>query len=186
MRDKILEPAFDYGTPLTAISASPPECFAGRIRSETITSGEFEDRATYDSIMDSLHELQKTTVEDSIFAKIGNRTSVSLSGSMLFGENSEGHNLRYRPILSFRITGEHGPVKENNTMIHVVHQRFTGKCSNIDIDIASTSDASQSTQRLTPRPAFVWRDARTCRRIFRSRSSNPAKETENFNKPHVI
>ena len=118
--DKMLESAFDYGTPLTAISASPPESLAGSIRNERITSGEFEYRTTYDSIMDSRNEPQKTTVEDSIFEKTGHRTSVSSSDSTFFGKNSEGHDPpRYRPISSFSIASLHGPVKENDTMISV-------------------------------------------------------------------
>ena len=55
--DKMLESTFDYGAPLTAISASPLESLAGSIRSERITSGEFEYRTAYDSIMDSCNGL---------------------------------------------------------------------------------------------------------------------------------
>ncbi|KIM63187.1 hypothetical protein SCLCIDRAFT_118050 [Scleroderma citrinum Foug A] len=117
--DKMLKSAFDYGMPLMAISASLPESLAGSIHSERITSGEFEYRTMYDSIMDSRNELQKTTVEDSILEKTANCTSVFSLDSTFFGKNSEGHNLRYRPISSFSTASEHDPVKENDTMISV-------------------------------------------------------------------
>ena len=126
--DKMLESAFDHGMPLTAISASPPESLAGSVRSERITSEEYEYRTTYDSIMDSHNGPQKITVEDSIFEKTGYRTSVSSSDSTFFGKNSEGHNPpRYRPISSFSITSSHDPVKEDDTMISVSRLRFTRK-----------------------------------------------------------
>ena len=93
--DKILESMFDYGMPLTEISASRLEGLAGSMCSEIITSGELEYRTTYDSITDgSRNEPQKTTVEDSIFEKTGKHTSVSSSNS-IFGKNSEGHDPRY-------------------------------------------------------------------------------------------
>ena len=96
--DKMLESAFDYGTLLMAISASPPERLSGSIlRSERITSGEFEYLIEYDSIMDSRNEPQKTTVEDTIFEKTGHRMSVSSSDSTFFGKNSEGPRSSWLP-----------------------------------------------------------------------------------------
>ena len=52
--DKMLESTFDYGMLLMTISALPPEGLARSIRSERITLGELEYRATYDSIMDGV------------------------------------------------------------------------------------------------------------------------------------
>ncbi|KAG6330873.1 hypothetical protein ID866_8216 [Astraeus odoratus] len=124
--DKMLESAFDHGMPLTSISASPPESLAGSVRSERITEYDNRDHPTsYDSIMDSRNERQKTTtVEDSLFEKTGYRTSISSSDSMFFGKDSaNGHRVdlpHYRPISSFSIDSTHSPAKEDDTMISML------------------------------------------------------------------
>ncbi|KAI6020976.1 hypothetical protein BKA83DRAFT_4293512 [Pisolithus microcarpus] len=122
--DKMLESALDHGVPLTSISASPPESLAGSVRSERITSEEYEHRSSYDSILDSRNELQKTTAEDSLFEKTGYRTSVSSSDSAFFGKDPmdarHADLPRYRPISSFSVSSAHSPAKEDDTMISML------------------------------------------------------------------
>lgn len=131
--DKMLESAFDHGMPLTSISASPPESLAGSVRSERIASAEFENRTSYDSLMDSRNELQKTTAEDSLFEKTGYRTSVSSSDSMFFGKDPmDARHVdlpRYRPISSFSVSSTHSPAQEDDTMISMLGGGHVRRCS---------------------------------------------------------
>ncbi|KAL4064764.1 hypothetical protein V8B97DRAFT_2010772 [Scleroderma yunnanense] len=157
--DKMLESAFDHGMPLTAISASPPESLAGSIRSERITSEEYEYRSTYDSIMDSRNEPQKTTVEDSIFEKTGYRTSVSSSDSTFFGkDSSDGRKPpRYRPISSFSIASSHSPVKEDDTMISMLgggHVRRRSVGSMIETSPCVRMERRRNLPMDPPEPVF--------------------------------
>ncbi|KAI6028122.1 hypothetical protein EDC04DRAFT_164044 [Pisolithus marmoratus] len=131
--DKMLESAFDHGMPLTSISASPPESLAGSVRSERIASGHFENRTSYDSIMDSRNELQKTTAEDSLFEKTGYRTSVSSSDSMFFGKDPmDARHVdlpRYRPISSLSVSSMHSPAQDDDTMISMLGGGHVRRCS---------------------------------------------------------
>ncbi|KAI6137090.1 hypothetical protein F5141DRAFT_1230782 [Pisolithus sp. B1] len=160
--DKMLESAFDHGMPLTSISASPPESLAGSVRSERITSEEYEPRASYDSIMDSRNALQKTTAEDSLFEKTGYRTSVSSSDSMFFGKDPmdarHADLPRYRPISSFSVSSKHSPAKEDDTMISMLgggHVRRLSVGSMIEASPCVRKERrKQLSNDLVPEPVF--------------------------------
>ncbi|KAI6113748.1 hypothetical protein EDD16DRAFT_1802786, partial [Pisolithus croceorrhizus] len=160
--DKMLESAFDHGMPLTSISASPPESLAGSVRSERITSEEYEPPASYDSIMDSRNELQKTTAEDSLFEKTGYRTSVSSSDSMFFGKDPmdarHADLPRYRPISSFSVSSKHSPAKEDDTMISMLgggHVRRLSVGSMIEASPCVRKERrKQLPNDLVPEPVF--------------------------------
>ncbi|KZP22138.1 hypothetical protein FIBSPDRAFT_953223 [Athelia psychrophila] len=121
--DKMFASAQDYGVPLTAISASPPESLASRSR---------ENMFSYDSIMGD--EGRKTSVEydrgtssgDSLFDQTGNRTSDS--SESVFG-NEEGQAKPYqgllpayqfRPLSTVSFASVHSPDREDDTMISML------------------------------------------------------------------
>ena len=117
--DKMLDSALERGTQLAAISASPPPSLAGSVRGEGMHSEEYANRTSYDSIMDSQYEYQKT---DSLFEKTGRRNSVCSSDSTFFEQGADSAATkppRYRPISSLSIQSVHSPPKEDDTMISV-------------------------------------------------------------------
>lgn len=117
--DKMLDSALERGTPLTSISASPPLSRAGSLRGKGIHSVEYGNRTSYDSIMDSQYESQKT---DSLFEKTGCRNSVCSTDSSFFEQHSDNDAAkppRYRPISSLSIQSVHSPPKDDDTMISV-------------------------------------------------------------------
>lgn len=122
--DKMLESALERGTPLVSISASPSSSLAGSVCGEQIHL-EYDNRMSYDSIMDTRYESQKT---DSLFEKTGYRNSVCSSDSTFFEQHSDNAALkppRYRPISSMSIPSVHSPPKEDDTMISVrLHSSF--------------------------------------------------------------
>ncbi|KAF8119225.1 hypothetical protein EV363DRAFT_1091338, partial [Boletus edulis] len=98
--DKMLESAQERVSPLASISASPPPSLAGSTLGERICLEDCDNRASYDSIMDSQYESQKT---DSLFEKTGHRNSVCSSDSTFFEEHPGNDAVklpRYRPISS--------------------------------------------------------------------------------------
>jgi len=115
--DKMLDSAEERGTPLESISASPSPSLASSVRGEGIRS-QYNNRMSYDSIMDSQYRSQKT---DSLFEKTGHRNSVCSSDSTFFEEQSgnAAAQPRYRPISSLSIPSVHSPPKEDDTMISV-------------------------------------------------------------------
>ena len=117
--DKMLDSALEDGTPLVSISASPSPSLVGSAHGEGIHSEEYESRLSYDSVMDSQYESQRT---DSLFEKIGNRNSVCSSDSTFFEQDTDNGAAkppRYRPISSLSIPSVHSPPKEDDTMISV-------------------------------------------------------------------
>ncbi|KAF8425040.1 hypothetical protein L210DRAFT_3489659 [Boletus edulis BED1] len=119
--DKMLESAQERVSPLASISASPPPSLAGSTLGERIYLEEdCDNRASYDSIMDSQYESQKT---DSLFEKTGHRNSVCSSDSTFFEERPGNDAVklpRYRPISSISIPSVHSPPKEDDTMISML------------------------------------------------------------------
>ena len=116
--DKMLESARERGTPLGSISASSPLSLAGSVRGERSHSEEYDNRTSYDSIMDGQYEPQT----DSLFEKTGHRNSVCSSDSTFFEEHSgdaAAKPPRYRPVSSLSIASVHTPPKEDDTMISV-------------------------------------------------------------------
>ncbi|KAI0064426.1 hypothetical protein BV25DRAFT_322323 [Artomyces pyxidatus] len=112
--DKMLESAHDYGMPLPAISASPPE---------SVMHERIGNRTSFDSVID---DDRRSSMEDSIFEKTGYRTSVS--SESVFGHDDsyppqarfpgQFHVNEFRPIslLSMDQT-MHSPKREDDTMI---------------------------------------------------------------------
>ena len=114
--DKMLESAQERGTSLASISASSPLSLAGSMRGERIHSEEYDKRMSYDSIMDSRYESQKT---DSLFEKTGHRNSTDSTFFEEHSGNAAAKPPRYRPISSLSIASVHTPPKEDDTMISV-------------------------------------------------------------------
>ena len=115
----MLDSALEAGTPLVSISASPSPSLVGSAHGEGIHSEEYESHSSYDSVMDSQYESQRT---DSLFEKIGNRNSVCSSDSTFFEQDTDNGAAkppRYRPISSLSIPSVHSPPKEDDTMISV-------------------------------------------------------------------
>ncbi|KAI8973078.1 hypothetical protein BD414DRAFT_447875 [Trametes punicea] len=106
--DKMFETS--HGAPLSAITASPDSAY----------SDPEVNRTSWDSIMDDDNG-RYTSVEDSIFDKTRNRTSVS--SESVFGFDPHAHYSRPPPSQQFRplsIMSEmsiHSPSKEDDTMI---------------------------------------------------------------------
>jgi serine/arginine repetitive matrix protein 2 len=116
--DKMLESAQERVSPLASISASPPLSLAGSTLGERICLEDCDNRASYDSIMDSQYESQKT---DSLFEKTGHRNSVCSSDSTFFEEHPGNDAVklpRYRPISSISIPSVHRPPNEVNGLRH--------------------------------------------------------------------
>lgn len=111
--DKMFDNAGDHG-PLTSITASPPE---------SATRPEFDRRASFDSIID---DEQRSSMEDSLFEKTNNRSSMS-SDSVFFGDDDShpmhGGGLlppnQFRPVSVISTHSIHSPMKEDDTMISV-------------------------------------------------------------------
>jgi hypothetical protein len=108
--DKMFDHAVDLG-PLTLISASP-------------LNGHPDngyDPASYDSILD---DEQRSSVEDSLFEKTGQRSSVS-SDSVFGDDMSHSYTAgllppnQFRPLSVLSLNSSHGPVHEDDTMISV-------------------------------------------------------------------
>ncbi|KAI0077491.1 hypothetical protein K474DRAFT_1077009 [Panus rudis PR-1116 ss-1] len=117
--DKMFER--DYGMPLTAISASPPE---------SMRSGSGSDyRSSYDSIMDDTRNVypNHTVATDSIFEQTGYRNSYS-SDESVFGNDGSSHidpetfmrRNRYRPISMMSVASSHSAPREDDTMITMI------------------------------------------------------------------
>ncbi|KAI0051553.1 hypothetical protein FA95DRAFT_1580533 [Auriscalpium vulgare] len=109
--DKMLESARDYGMPLAAISASPPE---------SVASERMGNRTSFDSLMD---DDRRISADDSIFEKTGYRTSSEDSGSVFGRDESYAMRSQYaanefRPLslLSMDETMD-SPKREDDTMI---------------------------------------------------------------------
>lgn len=108
----MLDSAQERGTPLTSISASPPPSLVGGLRGERVHSQVYDNRSSYDSIMDSQYESQKT---DSLFEKTGHRNSVCSSDSSFFEQplgEAAAKTPRYRPISSLSIPSVHSPPRK--------------------------------------------------------------------------
>jgi serine/arginine repetitive matrix protein 2 len=110
--DKMFDRAVDLG-PLTSISASPPTGF------EVSDSG--YNHTSYDSVMD---DEQRSSMEDSLFEKTGQRSSVS--SDSVFGDDMSHPYARgllppnqFRPLSVLSLNSSHGPVHEDDTMISV-------------------------------------------------------------------
>ncbi|KAF8438821.1 hypothetical protein L210DRAFT_822720, partial [Boletus edulis BED1] len=99
--DEMLESAQERVSPLASMSASPLLSLAGSTLGERICLEEdCDNRASYDSIMDSQYESQRT---DSLFEKTGHWNSVC-SSDLTFFEEHPGNDAvklpRYHPISS--------------------------------------------------------------------------------------
>jgi serine/arginine repetitive matrix protein 2 len=133
--DKMLESAQERGTPLASISASSPLSLAGSVRGERSHSEEYDNRTSYDSVMDGQYESQKT---DSLFEKTRHRNSVCSSDSTFFEEhsgNAAAKPPRYRPISSLSIASVHTPPKEDDTMISVRFHSHLILLSDTQLDV---------------------------------------------------
>jgi len=128
--DKMFETA---GVPLTSISASPTDSAIDIDIESRMSDSRMgrtmmtmtENPSSFDSIMDTDQD-QRTSIEieDSLFDKTGNRSSVS-SESVFgydFSRFPEGGLVppgNFRPISSFSISSVHSPAQEDDTMISV-------------------------------------------------------------------
>ncbi|KAJ4485212.1 hypothetical protein J3R30DRAFT_3696531 [Lentinula aciculospora] len=109
--DKMFDTAANFGAPLTSISASPP----GSMYSQS--------RSSFDSIMD---DHPRTSLEDSLFDKTGQRMSVS-SESVFGYDNSSRYSKEhllpqnaFRPVSYLSINSVHSPTQEDDTMISMI------------------------------------------------------------------
>ena len=111
--DKMFDHAVDLGFPLTSISASPLD------RLEVSESG--YNQPSYDSILD---DEPRSSVEDSLFEKTGQHSSVS--SDYVFGDDMS-HSYedgllpphQFRPLSVLSLNTTHGPIHEDDTMISV-------------------------------------------------------------------
>ncbi|KIY52945.1 hypothetical protein FISHEDRAFT_69402 [Fistulina hepatica ATCC 64428] len=117
--DKMFDTATDHGMPLEAISASPTdEAFDSIMDAD---SRRLNKHSSYDSGLDDI----KSTTDDSLFDKTGDRSSAS-SGSVFGYENSQQVSRHLLPPDHFRplsmmsytsYTSVHEPIREDDTMI---------------------------------------------------------------------
>ncbi|KAI0828480.1 hypothetical protein BC628DRAFT_1316551 [Trametes gibbosa] len=110
--DKMFETS--RGAPLSAISASPESTYSDPAEA---------NRSSWDSIMDNDGE-RYASVEDSLFDKTRNRTSVS--SESVFGFDPYAQYARpppshqFRPLSIMSEMSVHSPVKEDDTMISML------------------------------------------------------------------
>ncbi|GLB36845.1 hypothetical protein LshimejAT787_0311320 [Lyophyllum shimeji] len=114
--DKMFDTAADHGVPLTAISASPP----GSVAEERFGNRSSYD---YDSIMD--HDRPSSSIEDSLFERTGERSSVSSDSVFGFDESQAPRGgLRpppqFRPLSVLSMDSVHSPAREDDTMISML------------------------------------------------------------------
>ena len=104
----------DQTMPLSAISASPPE---------SLSNEGIRERLSFDSILDND---RRSSMDDSIFDKTGNRSS--MSSDSVFGDDeanvpSFSDQLmlprQFRPLSMVSLASLHSPTKEDDTMISV-------------------------------------------------------------------
>ncbi|EGO19639.1 hypothetical protein SERLADRAFT_443108 [Serpula lacrymans var. lacrymans S7.9] len=154
--DKMLDSAPDYGMPLTAISASPPESLAGSVRND-----HYGNRTSYDSIMDGEEpKFTYTLPDDSLFDKTGHRTSVS--SDCVFGNDDSFYPRRnaagrYRPISVLSEMSVHSPAREDDTMISMLgggHVRRRSLVSQIEGSPCVRQEKKKHTVFDAPEPAF--------------------------------
>ncbi|KAI0339201.1 hypothetical protein BDW22DRAFT_606971 [Trametopsis cervina] len=117
--DKMFD--MDYGMPLSAISGSP---------AESTFSDRYNQQTNYDSIFDSEINEPKTSVEDSIFEKTGDKSSYADETDNVFemeqrssqDEQEEAYmRLRqFRPLSMLSIASSHTGPKEDDTMISML------------------------------------------------------------------
>ena len=140
--DKMLESAaHDYGMPLTAISASPPESVAGDW---------IGNKTSYDSIID---DERRFSTDDSIFQKTGHRSSAD--SESLFGQDQSYPSRglfqpgQFRPLSMMSMEQSvHGPAREDDTMITV---------SSYVLDLDCNASSCNSDARRCPRPSALHR-----------------------------
>ncbi|KAG6916979.1 hypothetical protein DXG01_004408 [Tephrocybe rancida] len=110
MFDKMFDSAGEHGLPLASISASPA------------VDHRYDNRSSFDfdSIMD--HERRSSIVEDSLFEKTGDSSSVS--SDSVFGCNDSRiprsgllQAPQYRPLSVLSINAPNSPMREDDTMI---------------------------------------------------------------------
>jgi len=112
--------AVDLGS-LTSISASPPNGFE--------LSSVYNHRTSYDSMDNE----QRSSVDDSLFEKTGQPSSVS--SDSVFGDNmSHSYAIgllsphHFRPLSALSLNSSHGPsVHDDDTMISVCVDNFAHK-----------------------------------------------------------
>ena len=104
----------DQTMPLSAISASPPE---------SLSNEGIRERLSFDSILDND---RRSSMDDSIFDKTGNRSSVSSDSVFGYDEAnvpSFSDQLmlprQFRPLSMVSLASLHSPTKEDDTMISV-------------------------------------------------------------------
>ncbi|CAL1710495.1 unnamed protein product [Somion occarium] len=102
----------DYGMPLTAISASPPE---------SVSREPTNNPSNWDSIIDD----HRTSAEDSLFEKTGYRSSYSSDESVFGfdGNHSDPGQLppnHFRPLSMMSVASTHSAPKEDDTMISMI------------------------------------------------------------------
>jgi hypothetical protein len=122
--DKMFETAADHGMPLTSISASPPESLAPE---------QLRNHSSFDSILD---DDRRSSMNDSLFDKTGNRSS--MSSDSVFGYDDhhppQGHllpSMHLRPLSAFTVNSVHSPMKEDDTMISVSSLIWLAKWSHL-------------------------------------------------------
>ena len=111
--DKMFEKC-EQSMPLSAISASPPE---------SLSNERIGNRSSFDSILDND---RRSSMDDSIFDKTGQRSSVS--SDSVFGDDEDhvpafSDQLllphQYRPLSMVSLASLHSPMKEDDTMVSV-------------------------------------------------------------------
>lgn len=111
--DKMFE-VHDYGMPLSAISASPPQSEYSR---------GVADRTSFDSIMD---DDRRSSMDDSLFDETDRRSS--MSSEFVFGYDMQQPMARnpgllppnqFRPLSMFSVNSAHSSKREDDTMISV-------------------------------------------------------------------
>ncbi|KAF8060726.1 hypothetical protein FPV67DRAFT_304096 [Lyophyllum atratum] len=111
--DKMFD-TVEHGMPLTAISASPSESFAEQ---------RFGNRSSFD--YDSIIDDRRSSMDDSLFEKTGDRSSFSSDSVFGFDDSRppRGGLLpppQYRPLSVLSMDSAHSPRREDDTMISML------------------------------------------------------------------
>ena len=111
--DKMLDSEFDHGAPLSVISASPNQSFDSGLYDHY----QYQDRTTFDSIMDTRRSIACDSFTDD-GEKVSGTDSVFFENSRI---SSDGYSVqsRFRPVSIISVDSSHHAPREDDTMISV-------------------------------------------------------------------
>jgi len=128
--DKMLDPDFDHGVPLSVISASPNHSLDSGLYDQY----RYQERTAFDSIMDAGKSMTRDSLIDDNSGKVSSTDSVFFKDSRV---SSEGYSVQshFRPVSSISVDSSHHAPREDDTMISVsVQISHLGRCLISPID----------------------------------------------------